>query len=118
MGAINPDRLCPPPNPLGALTLAEMHAARWTILADCPTCRTRFHVNLAAMRRVMGNDYVLWGKTTRCKVWVRWTLDRQCEGRVTFYAQSSQTGSAVALKMSGEVESVIQMRSQADAYQR
>lgn len=82
MGAKNPDRICPPPNPLTALTVADMHAARWIVTADCRACRTWVHVNLGALRRVMGDDYVLWGKSSRCKVWVPWNLDRRCEGRV------------------------------------
>lgn len=118
MGARDPDLLCPPPSPLAALTVAEMHALRWIITADCRACRTRVHVDLSAVRRVMGDDYVLWGKTSRCKVWVRWTLDRRCEGQVTFLAQSSQTGSEVPLRMSGMVRDAINVRSQADAYRR
>lgn len=118
MGARNPDLVCAPPSPLGALTLAEMHAQRWTITADCRACRTRVHVDLAALRRVMGDDYVLWGKSSRCKVWVRWTLDRRCEGQVTFLAQSSQTGSVVPLRMTGEVQSALDLRSMARSYGR
>lgn len=82
------------------------------------TCRTRVHVDLSAVRRVLGDDYVLWGKTSRCKVWVRWTLDRRCEGKVTFLAQSSHSGTAVPLRMTGLVRDTIQLRSQAAAYSR
>lgn len=118
MGARDPDLLCPPPHPRHAVTLAEMHALRWTVTADCPACRTRTHVDLSALRRLLGDDYVLWGKTSRCKVWVRWTLDRRCEGKVTFLAQSSQTGSLVTLKMTGEVRDAIHLRSQAATQRR
>lgn len=118
MGARDPDLLCPPPTPQAALTVAEMHALRWIITADCRACRTRVHVDLSTVRRVLGDSYVLWGKTSRCKVWVRWTLDRRCEGKVAFLAQSSQTGSEVPLRMTGMVRDAIQLRSQADAYRR
>lgn len=113
MGARNPDTIASPPSPLRALTVAEMHAERWTILADCPACKTRLHVSTADLRRLAGDDAVLWGKTGRCRVWVRWNPDRRCEGRVTFWAQASMTGSPVPLKMSGEVRDAIQLRSQA-----
>lgn len=118
MGARNPDLICSPPSPLDAVTVAEMHARRWTITADCRACRTRVHVDLAVVRRVLGDDYVLWGKTSRCKVWVRWSLDRRCEGQVTFLAQSSQSGSEVPLRMTGMVSDAIQLRSQAKASRR
>lgn len=118
MGARDPDTLCMPPSPMAALTLGEMKARRWTVTADCPSCKTRVFVNLDALRRLLGDDYILWGKTSRCKVWVRWSVDRQCEGKVRFLAQSSQTGSVVVLMMSGEVRSAIDLRSQAQAYRR
>lgn len=113
MGARGPDAVCPPPHPLVALTLAEMSARRWTILAACPACHARTHVDLSALRRLLGDDYVLWGRTTRCKAWVRWEVDRRCPGQVAFLAQSSTTGSAVPLRMSGEVRDAIELRSQA-----
>lgn len=113
-----PNLLCPPPNPQKALTVAEMHALRWIITADCRTCQTRVHVDLTAVRRVLGEDYVLWGKTSRCKVWVRWTLDRRCEGKVVFLAQSNQTGTEVALQMNDMVRDALQLRSRGEAYRR
>ena len=111
MGARNPDLLAPPPHPLAALTLEEMHARRWIILAHCPACHARTHVDLSALRRLLGDDYVLWGRSTRCKAWIRWSLDRRCEGQVRFFAQSSMTGTAVALNMTGEVRDAIDLRS-------
>lgn len=113
MGARDPDSLAPPPHPLVALTLGEMAARRWLILADCPACRARTHVDLSALRRLLGDDYVLWGRRTRCKAWVRWEVDRRCPGSVVFLAQASQTGSAVPLRMSGEVRDAIELRGQA-----
>lgn len=118
MGARDPDLISAPPSPLAAITLGEMLARRWIVTAYCAQCRTRVHVDLDALTRLLGPDYVLWGKRPRCKVWVRWTLDRRCEGRIDFAAQSSQTGSAVTLKMSGMVEDAIRLRSQAEASRR
>lgn len=118
MGSRDPDLICPPPHPLDALTLADMHARRWIVTADCRQCRIRLHVDLAAQRRLLGDDFVLWGKTGRCKVYVRWSLDRRCEGRVIFLAQSSQTGSPVELKLTGEVRDAIRLHSQAAAARR
>lgn len=118
MGSRDPDLLCPPPHPLDAVTLGEMHARRWIVTADCRACRTRIHVDLGERLRLLGPDVVLWGKTGRCKVWVRWSLDRRCEGRVVFFAQSSQTGSPVALKMTGEVRDAIRLRGQTAGQRR
>lgn len=118
MGARDPDTLAPPPHPLQALTLGEMQARRWTILADCPACHARTHVDLSALRRLLGDDYVLWGRSTRCKAWIRWSLDRRCEGRVAFLAQSSLTGSAIPLRMTAEVRDALALRAQAEALRR
>jgi hypothetical protein len=113
MGARDPDTIAAPPHPLQGLTLAEMHALRWIVLADCPACHARTHVDLSALRRLLGDGYVLWGRSTRCKAWVRWNVDRRCEGQVAFLAQSSLSGSIVPLRMTGEVRSAIELRSQA-----
>lgn len=113
MGARDPDLLCPPPTPFRAATVGEMLALRWTVTAACRACRTRLHVDLAAVARVMGDDFVLWGARPRCKVWVRWSLDRRCEGRVDLLAQSSQTGSVVPLAMSNQVRDALALRDQA-----
>lgn len=118
MGARHPDTVVPPPHPLQALTLAEMHARRWVVLADCPACHTRTHVDLSALRRLLGNGYVLWGRTTRCKAWVRWEVDRRCPGQVAFLAQASLSGSVVVLRMTGEVRDAIHLRSQSDGQRR
>lgn len=112
MGAKNPDLIAPPPSPLNALTLADMAARRVVIIAECPTCRVRSHVDLSALCRLLGDDYVLWGRTARCKTWVRWEVDRRCPGRVRFFGAGSISGSVVPLKMSGEVRSALDLRSQ------
>jgi hypothetical protein len=112
MGAKNPDLIAPPPSPIRELTLADMAARRTILIADCPTCRARTHVDLSALRRLLGDDYVLWGRRARCKTWVRWEVDRRCPGRVRFYGAGSVTGSARELTMSGEVQSAIDLRSQ------
>ena len=103
---------------MAAITVGEMRALRWTVTADCQQCRTRLHVDLDAFARLMGDDFVLWGKRPRCRVWVRWNLDRRCDGRVEFLAQASQTGSVVPLRMSGMVRQAIDLRSQARTYLR
>ncbi|SFS42015.1 hypothetical protein [Brevundimonas viscosa] len=113
MGARDPDTINSPPHPLTALTLAEMHARRWLVLAVCPTCGARTHVDLSALRRLLGDAYVLWGRSTRCKSWVRWEVDRRCPGHVAFWASSSLTGTAVPLRMSGEVRDAVELRAQA-----
>lgn len=112
MGAKNPDLIAPPPSPLRVLTLGDMAAQRTVLIAECPVCRGRWHVDLSALRRLMGDDYVLWGRSTRCKTWVRWEVDRRCPGKVRFLAASSVSGSVVELRMTGEVRSAIDWRNQ------
>ena len=118
MGSRDPDLIASPPHPLAAVTLGEMLAERWIITAYCPQCRTRLHVDLAALARLLGDDFVFWGRHPRCKVWVRWTLDRRCDGHIEFSAQASQTGSAVPLRMTGVVRDAIRLRGQAMAARR
>lgn len=118
MGARDPDLIATPPSPIAALTVAEMRLKRWTVTAYCARCQTRVYVDLDALARLLGPDYMLWGKHPRCKVWVRWNVDRRCDGRVDFVAQASLTGTAVPLKMSGMVRSAIDLRSQAEANRR
>lgn len=118
MGSRNPDLICPPPSPIQAVTLSEMRGLRWIVTAHCRACGTRVYVDLGALAQLVGEDYVLWGKHPRCKAWVRWSVDRRCEGRVTFLAQSSQTGTVVPLEMSGMVRDAIELRSQASMSRR
>lgn len=112
MGAKNPDLIAPPPMPARDLTLADMVGRRLVVVAECPACSGRWHVDLPALRRLMGDDYVLWGRTPRCRSWVRWEVDRRCPGRVRFLGAGSISGSFSELKMSGEVRSAIDLRSQ------
>lgn len=113
MGSRDPDLIASPPSPFRAVTLAEMRGARWTVTAYCDQCQTRLYVDIEALARLLGPDYVLWGKRPRCRVWVRWNVDRRCAGRVEFVAQASLTGSAVPLRMSNMVRDAIELRSQA-----
>lgn len=114
MGARDPDTVAPPPHPLTDLTLAEMHSRRRLVLAVCSVCGARTHVDVSALRRLLGDGYVLWGRSTRCKAWVRWETDRRCPGQVRFWASASLTGSAVPLRATGELRDAIELRAQAE----
>lgn len=113
MGARKPDLVSPPPSPFQAVTVGEMRTLRWIVTADCRACRTRIHVDLAAVAAIRGNDFVLWGARPRCKVWVHGTYDRRCEGRVALLAQSNRGGSAIPLSMTNMVRDAIALREQA-----
>lgn len=95
-----------------AVTAAEMRAEGWTLRGTCSLCRTQTHVDLGLIIVAKGPDYVLWGRSTRCKVWT-WDDDERCKGRIAFEARSVRGGSWRALRMSGEVQNAIQLRSQA-----
>jgi len=117
MGARNPDIVSPPPSPQQALSIAEMRARRWLITANCTTCSIRLHVDLTAMIALKGPDFILWGKTGRCRVWA-YSVDDRCPGRVLFEARSIKGGSMMPLKMTGEVRSAIELRAQSEAMRR
>lgn len=93
------------------MTLIEMVERKWIVTSYCSQCRSRLHVSLEALVRVLGPDYILWGRRPRCRVWVQWDLDRRCPGRVTFHAQASLKGSAIEMKWSSEVDQILELRS-------
>lgn len=117
MGARNPDTVRAPPMPAMAVTAAEMRAEGWTLRATCGRCRVQTHVDLNLIIIAKGPDYVMWGRTTQCKVWT-WGDDERCSGRMTFEARSIRGGSWRSLRMSGEVQSAIQLRNQMAAQRR
>lgn len=87
MSTKTPDVLCQPPAPEMALTLAEMHALRWTLIARCNRCRLAVWVNLSLLIRVHGPDAVWWGHQPPCP-------GMECrEGCLTYSAQSIRGGS-------------------------
>jgi hypothetical protein len=45
----------------------------------CPNCGGYRDADLEAVREAKGDDYDLWGRTTRCRI------TEGCEGRVRFY---------------------------------
>src|SRR5690606_14440324 len=102
VGARDPDTVCRPPHPLDAVTVAEMRGRRWLVTALCGHCRTRLHVDLDALMALKGPGFVLWGKTSRCRVWA-YNVEDRCPGRVIFEARSVQGGSMRPLRMSAEV---------------
>lgn len=96
-----------------AVTIAEMRARRWLVTACCSHCKTRLHVDLTVMISLKGPSFILWGKAARCRVWA-YNVDDRCPGTVVFEARSIQGGSMRSLRMSGEVRSAIDLRSQAE----
>jgi hypothetical protein len=91
MSSKAPDVICRPPAPETALTLAEMHALRWLLVARCNKCRLAVRVNLALLIRVHGPDCIWWGHQPPCP-----GLDCR-DGRLTYTAQSIKGGSARSL---------------------
>ena len=112
MGTKKPDVVRSPPMPAQALTLSEIRASGWTVRATCTTCKVSLHVDLGQMIALLGADFVLWGRHPRCKVWT-WGDDERCSGSVLFEVRSIRGGSWVAMRMTGEVRSAIELRSRA-----
>jgi hypothetical protein len=82
----NPDRAVPPPSPRTALTLGQMRAQGWELVARCAKCRVTLEVSLDALIRLHGADALWWGRRPTCRV-----VD--CGGRVCFMARSFRLGS-------------------------
>lgn len=92
MGAKNPDRLVDPPSPLRAMTLAEMHVARWELRATCDKCKVHLKVSLPAMIKTHGPDAIWWGQNPKCPGY-------ECAtGRLTYHARAIPSGSWVSMR--------------------
>ncbi len=91
MSTKSPDVICTPPAPEAALTLAEMHALRWLLVARCNKCRLAVRVNLALLIRVHGPDWIWWGRQPPCP-----GVDCR-DGRLTYIARSIKGGSPRSL---------------------
>lgn len=111
MGRKNPDRIRYPPSALQAPTLDGIARSGWTVIARCNRCRLALHVDTAAMLKVLGPDFVLWGRKPRCRAWLDHG-DHRCAGRVTFHAQAIAGGSWKELAWSGEVDLALDFRRQ------
>lgn len=112
MGTKRPDVVRSPPMPAQGVTLAEIRANGWTVRATCRTCRISLHTDLGQMIALLGEDFVLWGRHPKCKVWT-WGDNERCSGTVLFEVRSIRGGSWVAMRMTGEVQSAVELRSQA-----
>ncbi|MGH6912044.1 MAG: hypothetical protein ACREE0_22930 [Phenylobacterium sp.] len=91
MGHRNPDRIVSPPSPVLAMTLAEMHLAKWELRARCNRCSTELRADLRSMIRVYGPDAIWWGRKPACPGW-------GCNGgELTYSARALPSGSWVAM---------------------
>lgn len=111
MGARNPDTVRIPPMPGQAVTLAEIRAEGWTVRATCTRCRVGLHVDLASMLALLGPDFILWGKSPRCRVWA-YGDDERCPGRVLFEVRAIKGGSWRAMRWDGDVAAAVRRRDQ------
>jgi hypothetical protein len=48
MGHKNPDLMVSPPDPMKALTLAEMHVKQWELRGTCNRCKVQLCASLPA----------------------------------------------------------------------
>ena len=87
-----PDVLRAPPSPMAALTLGEMHQARWRLIARCQRCGLAMRASLQLLIRIHGPDCMWWGHQPRCP-------GLACkDGRLTYFAQSITGGSWISLQ--------------------
>lgn len=65
----------------------DLQAQGWPVIARCLHCRLEMDVRLDVLRRERGPDFILWGKTARCR-------RRHCQGRMMFLTYPPQAGGA------------------------
>ncbi len=73
-----------------APTLADLRQHRFLVIARCKQCDLPMPVHLEVTASAKGWDYVLWGRSVRCKRW-------RCGGRMAFWCYPPQTNQAVEM---------------------
>lgn len=68
-----------PERPNYTQSLAGLINAEVSVRAMCDICDGFRDVDLEALARIKGDDYDLWGRTTRCRI------EPGCDGRNRFY---------------------------------
>ena len=61
-----------------AAKVGDLQRQGWAVVACCLHCHLEMTVDLAVVRRALGEDFVLWGRTARCR-------RRHCQGRMCFW---------------------------------
>ncbi|CAM2808601.1 hypothetical protein BDI01nite_31470 [Brevundimonas diminuta] len=61
-----------------AAKVGDLQRQGWPVVACCLHCHLEMTVDLAVVRRALGEDFVLWGRTARCR-------RRHCQGRMCFW---------------------------------
>lgn len=59
-------------------TAGDLVKQGWPVVARCTYCNLEMDVRLDVLVRAKGPDYVLWGKSARCR-------RRHCQGRMLFW---------------------------------
>lgn len=80
MGRRNPDRYSDDDWRQAGFTVGAVIANRWLVYTECELCELRIEADLKRVARERGSNYVLWGRTARCR-------RMGCPGRVTFWCR-------------------------------
>lgn len=101
-----------PPNPMTALTLAEMHLAGWEVRAKCNRCKVELRADLKAMIRVYGPDAIWWGRKPKCPGF-------DCAaGELVYSARAIPSGSWVLLTRAPDPRTVETWRARRRVWDR
>ena len=79
----------------------------WELVAECERCGVALHVDLVALAKAVGPNFILWGLRPRCRVAIEHG-DGRCTGRVRFRARSIRGGTWVCVSRPGARRSALE----------
>ena len=71
-------------------TVGAIIANRWLVYSECDLCRLRIEADLKRIAEKRGMNFVLWGRTTRCR-------RMGCPGSVSFWCRPHGANADVAM---------------------
>lgn len=93
MGRKNLDRYSDADWRQAGRTVGAIIANRWLVYSECDLCRLRIEADLKRIAEKRGMNFVLWGRTTRCR-------RMGCPGNVSFWCRPHGTNADVAMTAS------------------
>lgn len=90
MGRRNPDRYTAADWMLAGRTVGAIISNRWLVYTECEVCDLRIQADLKRIAKERGGNYVLWGRTGRCR-------RMGCPGRVSFWCRPHGADADIAM---------------------